>query len=86
MQATFKVKAGKLKQFQDLVKAYNFRFIGNPYIYNGQATVCIDGSHLLATQCNEFFAVWNRMNTTIREVPKKTVFQRLVKRVESWVG
>ncbi len=85
MQATFNVKAEKLKQFQELVKAFDIRFMRNPYIYAGKASVTISGEHLPMEKCNEFFATWDRMNRDIKEVPEKTKLQKFMKKIKKFI-
>jgi hypothetical protein len=84
MQSTRYIDKEKVLQFQELVKAFDLRFIGNP-IYTGEkALVTIDGNGLPMEQCNQFFAAWNRVNTPIREIPKKTKLQKLTKKLKGW--
>ncbi len=84
MEAIIKVREEKIFQFQKLVKSFNMRFVGKPYIYGGFATVVVNGDHIPMKQCNEFFETWNRMNTPIVEVPQKTKFQRFIKKVKNF--
>lgn len=81
-----KIKEEKIFQFQQLVKKFDMRFAGTPYIYGGFATVVVNGDHVPMDKCNEFFQTWNRMNTNIVEIPQKTKFQRFVKKVKAIIG
>lgn len=80
MKSSFYVKNEKMKIFQDLVKAFNFRFEFNPIIGKERTYVSIDGDHLPMEKCNEFFVTWERLNMKIKEVPQKTKFQKLLKK------
>ena len=77
---TMTIHEEKLLQFQNLVKAHNLRFVGNPFIASGRAHVCVDSDHLPPGGCNQFWSDWQRLNTPIREVhsPKwKQILRRL---------
>lgn len=84
MQATMKVKKEKLGQFQEMVKQFDFRFKGNPFVNNGVATVMVDADHLPMEKCNEFFAAWSRANTEIHEIPQKTKLQKFMKKAKKF--
>lgn len=80
MQATLKIPASRLRQFQDLVKQHNLRFMGNPFVQGDNAWVRVDGEHLPPGGCNPFWADWNRLTTPIRETVTPG-WKRLLRRV-----
>jgi hypothetical protein len=67
MQSTLNIPVPKLRQFQEIVKQHNLRFIGNPRITGDVAWVSVDGDHLPPGGCNDFWADWARVTTPIRE-------------------
>lgn len=75
------VPVNRLRQFQDLVKQYDFRFMSNPLIMSDRAYVHIDGDHLPMTNCNAFFSDWNRLTTPIAE-KTPTFRKRLMNKIK----
>ena len=80
MQASLNIPTAKLRQFQELVKAHNLRFKGNPFVNGVTAMVCIDGDHLPPGGCNQFFEDWARLTTPINErmMPRWKRFARRI--------
>lgn len=80
MQASMSIPADRIKIFQELVKQHDLRFKGNPYVIGAKAWVNIDGDHLPPGGCNQFFADWLRLNTTIRET-SSPAWKRILRRL-----
>jgi len=68
MRTTITIPVEKLRQFQDLVKVHNLRFVGNPTIALHGARVCVDSDHLPLGGCHQFWNDWYHANTPIREI------------------
>lgn len=62
------VPCEKLLQLQELVKAHDLRFCGNPLISRDRAYVCLSAEHLPAGGANEFLADWDRVTSPVVEV------------------
>lgn len=80
MQTSMSIPANRLKQFQELVKHHDMRFIGNPSVVGDKAMVYVDGSHLPPGGCNQFFRDWERLTTSIKETTTPT-WKRLIRRM-----
>ena len=79
----------KLSQFQELVKAHNLRFVGNPFVMprGKEAYVSVSSDDAGMEAHNAFWSAWYQMNTPIRETVRKprlmTRFRRLFRKVFS---
>lgn len=81
MIASWHVPVGSLSLLQDLVKAHDLRFCGNPIQSGDRAYVVISSEHLPPGGANAFFADWNRYNTPIVEV-KSALWRRIFRQVK----
>ena len=76
---------GKLKQFDELLKACNGRYLGNPYETHDQwgryrASFEFD----LSEDSNKFGRLWGAMNTPIVEIRKDQLWRRILRRFKIW--
>lgn len=76
--ASLWVPVAKLAQLQDLVKAHNLRFQGNPFVMRARARVTLSAEHLPPGGWNAFWDDWYRLNTPIVEsVRRPSLITRL---------
>lgn len=81
MLTTTWVPVTKLKQLQELVKAHDLRFCGNPFVMRDRAMVTISSDHLPPGSGNVFWENWYRMTTPISERVRKPTFLARLRRL-----
>ncbi|CAH1598542.1 hypothetical protein THF1C08_50156 [Vibrio jasicida] len=77
-------EARKVKQLQELVKQYGLHFSYNPYPKlksepNGEWRYCVNYSGLSTEQVRDFDLAWDRINTPINEIARKSsIIKRII--------
>ena len=80
MQVSFYAPLEKLRQLQELVRAHNLRFVGNPITLPTRAYVTLSSEHLPPGTDRTFFEDWQRVLTPVREV-RASAWRRFNRRV-----
>lgn len=87
MQKTINVPARKIKQLQELVGAYNLRWVFNPYPIhphnpNGEWRAGVDYGNVSMDKASDFDAQWKALNTPVIESYKK---YSIIEKLTIWV-